>query len=291
MFGYVVPDKNIIKDEQFALYGAFFCGLCKLLGEKYGQMRRLATNYDITFFAAFAHDQLNQPVEFAEERCVGSPVQKRAVIKPNPLMERIAALNIIFSFYKAEDNVIDGGGAGAAAVKKLLSKSFLKAAAAEPKLDGIVKEGYAALRVLEKANESSIDRVADCFASLLRGCGSEILGECATDSALRMIYNVGKFVYLADALDDITDDAKKKRYNPLLAALGECKGRVKFIQTHKEQLTFVFAVTVNRAIECFNGIEFNQSYSLIQNIIYYGLRKKTDELLGSKRKLKRPRIM
>lgn len=289
MFGYVVLDKSTIKNEEHALFGAFYCGLCKLIGQKYGQIWRYTTNYDITFFALLAHDQLNQAVTFGEERCLGNPFVKRPIIRPNPLLDRIADLNIIFSYYKLQDNVIDGSR-GAKVAKKMLQKAYGEAAKKQPNLDKIINDGYSKLRKLEQNNESSIDRVSDCFSQLLYNCGQDILGESATHNALKMIYNVGKFVYLADALDDIDEDSKKNRYNPFLASLGEFSSRQDFIQRHKEFLTFIFAITTNRAIECFNGMRFNQSYSLLRNIIYFGLRKKIDELFSSKKKLKRPKL-
>jgi hypothetical protein len=288
MYGYVVPDKSKIPSEAFVLYSAFFCGICKQLGKQYGQMERFSTNYDITFFAALLHDQNNQPVTFSEERCVGNPLKKKVIIGENPLLERIANVNILLSYYKLLDGIIDGEG-GSKLKQKLFFKAMKQASEKEPECNLILHSGYLRLREMEKKNEASIDRVSDCFASLLRDCAKQLL-EKEEDTTLRLVYNVGKFVYIADALDDIGEDNKAKRYNPFLAAFGGYKNRTSFIESNKQELEFIFASTVNRAIECFCGMKFNQSFSLLENIVVFGMRKKVTELLESKRKLKRPKV-
>lgn len=288
MYGYVVPDKSIIKKEEFVLFNAFYCGLCKSIGHAFGQVPRLTTNYDVTFFAVLAFDQSNYPVEFSLERCIGNPFRKKALIKDNALMRRIGDLNMILAYCKAEDNRIDKE-AGAGFGRQILKKHYKKAVEREPALDGIIKKNYEDLREREKANEPSIDIAADSFARMLRDC-AEVLIENISKEARGLVYNIGKFVYLADALDDTGEDHKKKAYNPFLAAFGGYKTRKQFISDNYSALEYVFATTVNRAIESFNGMTFNQSYGLLENIIYYGLRKKVKELLESAKKLRKPKI-
>ena len=117
---------------------------------------------------------------------------------------------------------------------------------------------------------------------LLTGASDEQLG--------KLLYNVGKFVYVADAIDDVDEDYKKKRYNPFLAEYGDCKNRKQFLEAHKSELTFLLASTVNRAIECFNKMTFTGASDLMRNIVHKGLRSKCEELLGSEKKLPPPKI-
>ena len=149
---------------------------------------------------------------------------------------------------------------------------------------------YEKLYALEQAGETGIDRLADCFASMLKDIAKILLKEKSDGFKEGVMYNVGKFVYLTDALDDVEEDFKKKRYNPLLKEFGNFTSREKFIADNYDDLCFMLTSTLNRAIADFNNIGFTQSYDLMRNILYDGMRAKIKELLSSKKKLPKPKI-
>lgn len=292
MYGYVVPVKDNMLMQDFVLYRAFYCGICKATGKMYGQFPRFTTNYDIVFLSVLMHDCMTQDVEIEESACVCNPFKKKATIQRNELLDKLVAVNLIMSYYKAGDDVIDEGGLKKRVVRRALNKPYKKARAVMPSVEEIFRTRYEALRALERDNCSVPDRVSDCFASMLSDTAKELLGEKSDDNILRLCYNMGKFVYLADALDDVDEDYRKKRYNPLLAALPGYVNRTQFIEDNKRDLEFLLTSTVNRAIECFNRAKprFTQSTRLMENIVHVGLRAKADELLKSSKKLKKPKI-
>ena len=49
MFGYVLPRKDKLSEEDFARYRAAYCGLCRSLKRNYGFHARFLVNYDMTF--------------------------------------------------------------------------------------------------------------------------------------------------------------------------------------------------------------------------------------------------
>ncbi len=289
MFGYVTPVKDKLRPQDFLLYRAFYCGTCVTLKE-YGTLPRFTTSYDIAFLSALVHDVCSMKVEFIEATCVGNPFKKKLMIKTNGLLKRVAAANIIMSWYKASDDCIDEGGIKKRIARSCLKKAYKKAKAELPKADEVFNLGYARLREMEKSGEKSIDKVADCFAVMLRELCAIVVEEKADDNFRSLCYNIGKFVYLIDALDDIDEDAKKKNYNPFLFLYGDFTDRRSFYKAHEEDLNFTLSSTVNRAIESFNKMKFTQSYSLLSNIVYYGLREKVKEVLGSEKKLPAPKI-
>ena len=59
------------------------------------------------------------------------------------------------------------------------------------------------------------------FGELLGYAFSAGLEDDSRDTAYRMGYYTGRFVYLCDAAEDLPEDAGKKRYNPLLAGWGD----------------------------------------------------------------------
>jgi len=288
MYGYILPDKSIIKNEEQVLFHAFYCGLCFAIKKNFGQAARFSINYDATFFAVLISDQLDYPTDFIQSRCIGNPIKKKPTIQTNDLLCRIADLNILMAQCKAQDNVLDKEFFSKP-VHRFFKKHGDRARQREPKLADIVGHYYQLLHELEKNNDGNIDRVADCFASMMRDCAKILLEGKANEHNLGIVYNIGKFIYLCDALDDICEDFKKKRYNPFLATR-EYKTRQDFIKDNHADLEFYFASTVNRAIESFNCTAFNQSFGLIENVVHYGLRKKVQELFKSEKKLKRARI-
>ena len=291
MFGYVTPVKEELRQQDYALFKAFYCGICVQIGKDYGSLPRFSTTYDITFLALFTHDILSQEVQFREGKCIGNPFQKKLIVESNPLMERLCALNVIMAYYKLSDDVIDGGGGGKRRLARALcKKAYRKAVEKLPRADEILKTRYEQLRNMEREGESSLDKVSHSFASLLKEVTAEVLGENAPEHALSLCYNIGKFVYLIDALDDIDDDAKSGNYNPFLVGVEKFESRREFFDANKESIEFTLACTVNRAIECFNNLKFTQSYTLLKNIIHDGLRAKVKEVLSSDKKIPRPRI-
>ncbi|MCL2862193.1 MAG: DUF5685 family protein [Firmicutes bacterium] len=292
MYGYVVPNKSKLSDAEFLYYRSHYCGICKATGKLYGQFPRFTTNYDIAFLSVLLHDYLVYDVAFETGKCILNPIKKKATICKSELLEKIIAANIILSYYKMIDGVRDKEGFKKKVAKRFLTKAYNKAKVIMPKIDELVSTKYEALFALERENSSQIDRVTDCFASLLEEVAKEILGVKTCDNILKLCYNIGKFVYLIDALDDIDEDFKKKRYNPFLAYFSsyQFKTRQQFFTDKKEELEFMLAVVVNRAAECFNQIIFTQASSLLTNIVHKGMRDKIEEVLSSKRKLKKARI-
>lgn len=288
MYGYVVPIKAELSQADFCLYRAFYCGICMSTGKLFGQFPRFTTNYDMVFLSVLLHDYTGQEVAFRNCGCICNP-RKKTVVCQNELFDKIVATNLILAYHKADDDVRDGGGLKKKTARRFLRKAYKKAVSILPEADEIVSRGYDKLLELEKQNYTGVDRVADCFASSLSSLGKLLIGDC-TENMQKLLYNIGKFAYLADALDDVDEDFRKKRYNPLLAQFGGFVNRRQFIEDNRAELTFMLASTVNRAIECFNGMTFTGASDLMRNIIHKGLRGKCEELLGSAKKLPAPKI-
>ena len=296
MFGYVLPDENTLSRRDFTMFQTFYCGLCLSTKEHYGNLPRFMTNYDMTVLGLFLMEATKPQVEFGTARCVGNP-KKKAYVKGSPLMDLITHVNILLCYYKSIDDELDGGGKKRL-LRFILKKPLIKAQKLLPEIDSLISERYSALREAEKRNEKSIDRAADYFAGLLRDISVILAKKLAEidESELNnfggLCYNIGKFVYIADALDDIDEDYKEKRYNPFLTAYGDYGkgGRREFIDKHKRELEFLFASVRNRAYASFCQMRLTHVGALLENIVKDGLTAKTKQLLDSKKKLPPPKL-
>ncbi|MCH5351438.1 MAG: hypothetical protein J1F39_05685 [Clostridiales bacterium] len=289
MYGYVIPQKSTLSNQDFVLYRSFYCGICCQTGKLFGQLPRFTTNYDFTFLSALLHDAAKADIVIEEHGCVLNP-KKKAILQPNPLHERIAAANIILSYKKAEDGVKDGDGLKYGLARRAFSRPYKKAAAAFPEIAEAVNAAYEKIDSVETENVESLDRAADPFASMMAKISEVIIGERIDDNLKGLCYNIGKFVYFADAIDDLEDDFRKKRYNPFIAALGEFKSRADFMEKNKDAVEFAVMSTYARAVDCFIRLNLTQSRSLLTNIVCEGLKAKAEELLGAKKKLRPPKI-
>jgi hypothetical protein len=101
------------------------------------------------------------------------------------------------------------------------------------------------------------------------------------EKALRWIgYNVGKWVYIIDAFDDIDKDIKNHSYNPLLLQYGyNNDGAEKFKESIKSKVEFNLTYTLGEIARTNELLDFKQNRGLVENIIYMGMLRKTEQIL------------
>jgi len=297
MFGYVLPVQKQLSNEEYSLYNSFYCGICLDIKERLGEFARFATGYDMTFFAVLLSDIVDQDIDFFTCKCIGSPFQKHAVVKRNVLMDKVADLSVILAYYKTQDNVADGEVIKGKLAAKMFRKAYNKAKENSPELDSIVDINLKELEKLQSDSDISIDRLAHPFGNLIKQAAISIIGDKTNDNIERLCYNIGKFVYLIDALDDLVEDIKKGTFNAFLHTISNgspsnFKGMTKteFLAQHGSDIEFCINSTINMCITGFNSLDFRQSYSLLKNIIHLGLRDKLKQVLNSKGKLKKSQV-
>lgn len=271
MFGYVIPDKPNMYIKDFNLYRAYYCGLCKSIGKKYGNILRLSTNYDMTFLAIFADAVLGGEPIIKKETCILNPVTKRPIVKENKVLDRVTDINILFIHYKLQDDIYDENKLSKKiADKVLLRRAYKKARKKEKEIDQLLDSGFKKLNVLESSKEKSIDKVSDVFATILAQVSGLVLGDKKSEYTYDIFYELGKIVYLIDAIDDIEDDFKNKEYNVFLEDY-DFKDKKTFLEEQKEKLEFILIncyVSIKKSLE---NIELGFSEGVIVNILWYGI--------------------
>ena len=248
MFGYVIPDKNNMYIKDFNVFQAYYCGLCKALSRSGSQLSRLCTNYDTTFYNALLHSLTDTEVKIERKLCLING-KKKPVIVTDDLTRKVADLSVLLVYYNALDDVHDGKKSRAAVVGVLAARK--RAAARRLKeADALMKESFRKLDILEKRNSAQLDLVADCFASLMRDVTRTLI---PTDEHIdAFMYNLGRLVYFFDAADDVEKDAKKGRYNPLIAAYGKCDTKAEFLEKNAQELDFLLRSTYNKLVGAYN---------------------------------------
>jgi hypothetical protein len=178
-------------------------------------------SYDFTFLALLLWEP-EDGFRPCAGRCHVKPWVKKPMCPVSPALEQTADASVILTYWKLRDGVADErGGKKLAAwmLAGMMKPAYKKAAAARPEFDAAAQAHLATLSRLEQEKCPSIDRTADAFACLLRDAAQ---GQGEQGRVLEQIlYHVGRWIYLADARDDLEEDRRQGNYNPLLLRYGQ----------------------------------------------------------------------
>ena len=299
MFGYVIPDKDNMLIKDFNVFQSFYCGLCKSLHKTGSEITRLCTNYDVTFYSVLMHEILKKPVKFERKLCVYNG-KKKVIVTPDGLSLQMADLAVLLVYYNIKDDVADGKKLRAPLAWRLAARKR-KAARNMPKIDELMRDKFGLLATLEKEKCDSIDRVADTFASLMRDITRELIsadeqaGENGlTEDEKRVIddfcYNLGRLVYIMDAVDDVEKDSKKGSYNPLVINYGACDDKVAYLEKNEEELSFLLKSTYNKMVGAYNAMNVKLYEGVLSNTIYLGIDMQIQRLLKGEQKCQITRL-
>ena len=267
MFGYVRPVLARLSPEQQDAYQGAYCGLCHALGRRHGWLARLTLQYDFTFLAILL--TAGEGGGRCEcRRCPVHPLRKPRVCASGARMDAAADQSIILTWHKLSDDVDDHSfftGLPYRFVRLLFRRAYGRAAQAQSGFDAQVREGLARLRELEEANSPQMDQAADAFANIL-ACAARAASQERTRRVLeQLLYHLGRWVYLMDAWDDLDDDVKQGRYNPLDARFqGQARENRDYLgttATHSLRL-------MGSALEL---LELGEWTPIVENIVYLGL--------------------
>ncbi len=261
MFGYVIINKGDMKFREFDIYHAYYCGLCRVLKEKYGLWGQMTLSYDMTFVIMLLTG-LYEPKETAGScKCAAHPFERHGV-RINEFTEYAADMNLLLSYYKCKDDWEDEGKYRQRLCAALLRKGYRTL---EKKYKGKIRRVERLMSQLgkeEKAGCRDIDKMSRLFGEVMAEimvCKEDVWEE----SLYRLGMYLGKFIYLCDAYEDIEKDLKNGNYNPLSGIYEspdfeeECKGI----------LTMMMA-------ECskeFEKLPILENIGILRNIIYSGV--------------------
>ena len=103
MFGYVVANKAGLSEQQLARYRAFYCGLCRALRTRFGQLGRMTLTYDMTFLVMLLSSLYEPETHTGANRCVPHPKTPQHWLQ-NEFTEYAADLNLALAYHNLLDD-------------------------------------------------------------------------------------------------------------------------------------------------------------------------------------------
>ena len=285
MFGYVRTMDAELKVKEHELYKATYCGLCRSMGKCTGQCSRMTLNYDFVFLALTRYAISPCELKFKARRCLAHPFAKRSSMEQNEILDYCAEASAILNYQKIIDDINDEKGLkklGAVLLRPFVSHSRKKAIKKNPalrELDSLISTKLDELNQLEKSDSIGVDVPAACFGDILGEIMSFDLDGTDKRIAFEFGKHIGAWIYVADALDDMREDAKKGRYNPLLKLYG---GKI----PNEDELSLIYDATKNKlfaAASAFDLIDIDDEgiKNILSNILYIGIPKKTATIIDS----------
>ncbi|MBN2558514.1 MAG: hypothetical protein JXB33_07165 [Clostridia bacterium] len=282
MIGYIKIYKPDLKIKEYQVYGSYYCGICKSLGDNYGLPLRNLLNYDSVFIALLRDSFLSMESGYGQFRCILHPTKKKTRCTDNASVDFAADLTIFMTYWKLADNARDEGGVfsriGAAAMKKSYEKSKERLGG----LSSAIEKELERLAVLESADCDDLDTVSDCYGNIM----SEILSYAASgnESALKqaswMGYNLGKWIYVLDAYDDLQRDMENNSYNPFAYGQKEYDGSPgEYKRKISDRVGFTLFYALDEAARAYELIDNTVNSGIIKNILYEGLYNVTRKIL------------
>lgn len=275
MFGYVVINKSELPAEAAARYEAFYCGLCRTLQTRHGNAARSTLSYDMTFLLILL-SSLYEPEETAASgKCILHPIQAKPYIQ-NKISDYVADMNVVLAYYKGLDNWKDERRLSGLAQSNLLSKAYREVEARYPEKCAAIAACLEEIGAVEQANTLNVDALANQTAYMLGEIYAYKPEDMWADVLRRMGGALGRFIYMMDAYEDLPDDRRKKRYNPLA-------GYVKS-EDYEALCQEGLSMLIAECADAFEVLPLVQDMDILRNVLYSGVWTRYVSIQNEKKK-------
>ncbi len=281
MFGYIGINKPELKIKDFERYREYYCGLCHSLGNRHGLLGQISLSYDATF-AAVLLSALYEPETYRmQSGCVLHPVGKKRFLA-NQIIDYVADMNVLLTYYKCKDDWLDDRNALKLSYGVVLKKQAGRVEKRFPDKAKAIKTYLDTIYELENKCDRSIDKLSAAFGGIM----SEILDVSLKDidamdknrygdrwkPELKTLgFNLGKFIYIMDAFDDVEKDSKKGSFNPFTdryeRGIRNSKS-MRELEAYVENLLMMSATDMAKAYE---RLPIIHELPILRNIIYSGI--------------------
>lgn len=281
MFGYVTPCKMELKIKDFEKFKSYYCGLCISLKENYGNLPRLTLNYDMTFLALLLDSLEESKNKFIKSSCISHPFKKRIMIVNNNCLNYAAFNNFVLAYYKLLDDYYDDKSIKSKISSIILNPYFKKISKDLKPNINYINSKLKELSSIEKNFEGKcIDQICEPFSALTAFILSSYKEDAPYKEDLYYLgYNLGKWIYLIDALDDLEKDIKNNKFNPINVSFNKYNlSFEKLYSSIEDRIDFLLVTCAQQCLYYLNRLPLKKNIDILYNILQYGLMEKMDKV-------------
>ena len=271
MFGYLAAYTGALTEEQAARYKACYCGLCRALKQRHGQLSRLTLNYDLTFIVLLL-GSLYEPEEAAGEfKCIAHPSKAHAWWA-SEMTDYAADMNVMLAYLKCMDNWQDDASFPSLAAAGALDRAYRALAQAYPRQHSAMTLSLSRLHELEDAHDESADAAAATFGDLM--AETLVFREDRWADTLRAMGRaLGRFIYVMDAAMDLDSDTFHNSYNPFRRYYG---------LDNEARFRDILKMLISECIYYFDKLPLVKDADILKNILCFGLWQQFDAKFSKK---------
>lgn len=267
----------------------YYCGVCRSIGRNFGQLPRLGLVNEAAALAlilSISSGKAGAP-EISRRSCVSHPLKKSMSVINSDETDYAAAVNVMLVYFKLLDSWQDDKNIAARTAAFSLKGAFKKASKSYPIASDSIYFALKRLSALEKRACDSIDEAAEPFSSIMSDIfmwkDSDIFVQnpVLLDLLGKIGYNVGKWIYITDAVSDFDSDKKKGSYNVLAVKYKD--------RPDMDNVRFILEMCLAGAAKAWEKIKEIQAYGkntdniniknalgAVDNLFYIGMLRKTD---------------
>lgn len=262
MFGFVEADLNALSEAQQARYRGAYCGLCRALKERCGEVSRLTLSYDFVFLTLVLTGMYEPEEQAGSGRCLIHPVHPRAWWRSS-FTDYAADMSVLMTWQKLMDDWNDERKLLMLAGAKLTKNRYALAAARWPVQARAIEDGLAELHAIEQSSQTDSDAPAICFGKLM-GVLFDPKSDTLWGERLRRFGEaLGQFIYMMDACVDLEQDRQKGSFNPLNSLNG---GGVS-----EEEKLMLLKMLIGSCTAEFERLPLVQDAEIIRSVLYSGV--------------------
>ncbi|PLV58078.1 DUF5685 family protein [Thermotoga sp. KOL6] len=258
MFGYIKPVKCELKVREYEEFKRYYCGVCRSL-KKYSIVPRLLLTYEAASLALLLDSLKKTKPEKARSFCVFA--MKRIDFYRSKEIDNTARIFVALLHEKMRDNYLDKRN-----LFYLLIMSLLKG---NPEISELFREFYD----LEKT-KSNFEILAEKQGQIM---GKILIATVHDENNKKILYylglNLGKWLYVIDALDDFEKDKRKKTFNPLVE---ESKGN---LEEARKVAKIYLENHIDEIWKAYDLLEIKKNKPILDNIVYLGIPLTTKRIL------------
>ena len=261
MFGYLTADRKLLTPEEELRYRSAYCGLCRSIRSRYGQLAGATLNYDLCFLILLFQSLYESAENRGEGTCFVHPRKPRSWWNC-AYTDYAADMNIALSYLKFRDDWEDEANLPSLLASGRLKADYEKLMIKYPRQCRTMEQCMDNLHLLERNRREDADAAAEAFAPLMAEVF--VVQEDRWADTLRSFgAGLGKVLYIKDAVVDLNRDSVFGGYNPFRRYYG--------LEDNEKRFRDILSMLLGDCLYYYDYLPLVDDVGILKNILCFGI--------------------